>query len=343
MSHDSENKSSAEIEREVEAQRHKVEARIGEIKDRLSPGQLIDEALAYTKDGGSHFAANLGSTISSNPLPAALLGVSLVWLMSGQGPKLPQAQQPQRSSYRSEPEYPYARISGRGVRRTIHRADEQGQWWSEFESDDGRRYKAKSNEKGDRLGHFADDTGKFFGGFIDDAGHRIKQFQDESGNLIDDAAGWASHAWNDVKSGISDQVDNLSASAQQVTDGAQQLGREMQKKRDQMTRQLGALFEQQPLIAGALAFAAGAALGAALPHTREEDKLVGDAGDKLRRQAAHAAGDLYDKGKEQVGDAYEQVAAKAGEAYEDVKERVGQIGSQNGTGQDAGLSNFAKH
>lgn len=206
-----------------------------------------------------------------------------------------------------------------------------------------RSLQGQVEREGHRLGHFADDTGKFFGGFIDDAGNRIKQFQDESGNLIDDAAGWASHAWSDVKSGISDQMDNLSASAHQVTDGAQQLGREMQKQTDALTRQLGSLFEQQPLIAGALAFAAGAALGAALPHTREEDKLVGKQGDKLRSEAAHVAGDLYDKGKEQVGEAYGEVAAKAGEAYGDVKERIGQIGSTNGGPQDAGLSNFAKH
>ena len=51
-------KSSAELEREVSAQRDRVEARIGEIKDRLSPGQLIDEVLSYTKDGGGKFASN---------------------------------------------------------------------------------------------------------------------------------------------------------------------------------------------------------------------------------------------------------------------------------------------
>jgi ElaB/YqjD/DUF883 family membrane-anchored ribosome-binding protein len=336
MSYDSENKSSAELEREVEAQRDRVEARIGEIKDRLSPGQLIDEALAYTKDGGSHFAANLGSTISANPLPAALLGVSLVWLMSGQGNSGTPSAQPQRNGNFRQPDYPYARVSGGGLRRTSHRADEQGQWWSEFEAGDGARYKARSNEKGHRLGHFADDTGKLFGGFIDDVGNSIKQFQDESGNMIDDAAGWASHAWSDLTSGIADQ-------AHHVTDGAQQLGREMQKQTDQITRQLGSLFEQQPLIAGALAFAAGASLGAALPHTRQEDKLVGKQGDKLRSEAAHVAGDLYEKGKEQIGEAYDEVVATAGEAYGDVKERVEQIGSKPDGEQNAGLGNYPKH
>ncbi len=329
MSYD--NKSSAEIEREVEAQRDRVEARIGEIKERLSPGQLIDEALAYTKDGGSHFASNLGSTIAANPLPAVMLGVSLAWLMSGQGPKLNQHHE--SHSYRPSvnPDYPYARISGSGMRRTRHSADESGQWWSEFETGDGGRYKAKSNEKGHRLGHFVDDTGKFFSGFIDDAGHRIKQFQDESGNMMEDATGWASHTWSDMQ-------QNLAQGAQQVASSAQDLGREMQKQTDHLTRQIGSLFEQQPLIAGALAFAAGAALGAALPHTREEDKLVGEAGDKLRREAAHMAGDLYEKGKEQVGDAYQQVAAKAGEAYEDVKGKIGQFGTDSGTETQTGNS-----
>ena len=106
MAYDSETKSSAQLEREVEQQRNRVEARIGEIKDRLSPGQLIDEALAYTKDGGSHFASNLGSTIAANPLPAVMLGVSLVWLMSGQGQSQQQHSSAARGFARQEPDYP---------------------------------------------------------------------------------------------------------------------------------------------------------------------------------------------------------------------------------------------
>jgi len=337
MSYENESKSSADLEREVEAQRTRVEKRIDEIRDRLSPGQLIDEALAYTRDGGSHFAANLGSTISANPLPAALLGVSLVWLMSGQGSRQPHA--PQRHD-RNEPDYPYARVSGNRLRRIGHSADQNGAWWSEFETSDGGRYKARSNQKGDRLGHFTDDAGKFFSGLIDDAGHRIKQFHDESGNMLGDAAGWASHTWNDLKAGVSEQIDNLSGTAHHVTEGAQQVGQEMKKQTDQLTRQLGSLFEHQPLLVGALAFAAGASLGAALPHTREEDRLVGKQGDKLRSEAAHAVGDLYDEGKEKVSEAFDQVTETAGEVYENVKDRIGQ--GQTGT-EGANEGDFGKH
>jgi len=232
MSYASGTKSSAELEREVEEQRTRVEARIDEIKDRLSPGQLLDEALAYTKDGGQHFASNLGHTISANPLPATLLGVSLIWLMTGQGQPRQQSSEHSYSGHMREPEYPYARIGGTGLRRTGHRADEYGQWWSEFETGDGGRYRAKSNEKGHRLGHFMDESGKLFGGFIDEAGNRVKQFQDESGNLIDEASGWASHTWSDMQQGLSAQAQHIAASAQQM-------GQAMQKQTDQLTRQLG--------------------------------------------------------------------------------------------------------
>ncbi len=57
MTYDSNSKSSAQLEREVEQQRDRVEARLSEIKERLSPGQLLDEALAYTKNGGANFAS----------------------------------------------------------------------------------------------------------------------------------------------------------------------------------------------------------------------------------------------------------------------------------------------
>lgn len=319
---------SAELEREVAAQRLKVESSIGELKDRLSPGQLLDEALNYAKDGGGAFASNLGQTVVNNPLPAALLGVSLAWLMAGQN-KTPQPAAASAPHLR-EPDYPYARISSPQVRRVGHRADEHGQWWSEFEAGEGQRYKAKSNDKGDRLGHFADDTGKMFSGFIDDAGHRISRFQDESGNMLHEAAGWASHTWSDIRHGVQDGLssaaDGVAHAADDMAHSARDMGRAMQKSSDQLTRQIGSMFEQQPLVAGALAFAAGAALGAALPHTREEDRLVGKASDDVRREAGHLAANVYETGKSKVGEAYDELTDTAGEAYADVKERVAHLG-----------------
>lgn len=343
MTYDTDSKSSAQLEREVEAQRSQVEARIGEIKERLSPGQLVDEMLSYTKTGGADFAQNLGRQVTANPLPAVLLGVSVAWLMSSsqKAPTIaPAPVQPRR-----EPDLPYARVSG-GLKRVEHKADDAGKWWSEFESSTGERFRAQSNELGERAGHFTDKAGKTFSGFIDDTGNRIRQFQDEAGNTLDDAMGWTSHSWSNMQNAIGAQMNNVAQSARDLRDnvssGAQDLGHTVQAQSDQFARQVTRLFDQQPLIAGALAFAAGAALGATLPHTAEEDRLVGKSADKLKSQAADAGGRLYEQGKEQVSDIYEDASEKVADLYEDTKDRVGAVasGSTEGSGADAGA---AKH
>ena len=117
------NKSSADLEREVTEQRSRVEARIGEIKDKLSPGQLLDEALSYTKHGGAHFASNLGSQISANPLPAALVGIGLAWLISSTANGHTQTASNAADFGYDDHSYPYARVSG-GLKRVNHQADD---------------------------------------------------------------------------------------------------------------------------------------------------------------------------------------------------------------------------
>jgi hypothetical protein len=330
MAYASEQKSSAELEREVSEQRNRVEARIGEIKERLSPGQLVDELLSYSKDGGSAFATNLGRQLTANPLPAALVGVGLAWLIGSNVNAGSGSHTVSHSSHRDEDEFPYARLPSGGLRRISHAADEQGQWWSEFESNEGTRYKAEADSLGRRAGHFADETGKKFSGFIDDAGNRVRQFEDESGNAMGDAMGWASHTWQNAQRGLNRQAHDLSHAASDAAAGMRHLGGnlggELQSQTDQLTRQISSLFDQQPLIAGALAFAAGAAMGAALPHTAQEDQLLGEHADKVRDKATAAAGEFYEQGKDKAADLYEDVTVKASEVYSGAKEQVAGLG-----------------
>ncbi len=63
--------------------------------------------------------------------------------------------------------------------------------------------------------------------------------------------------------------------------------------------------EENPLALGALAVAVGAAVGFAIPSTRYEGKLMGDARENVIQRAQDAAGTLVDKAK--------QVASEAGQ------------------------------
>jgi hypothetical protein len=329
-----ESKSSADLEREVTEQRSRVEARIGEIKDKLSPGQLLDEALSYTKHGGAHFASNLGGQISAHPLPAALVGIGLVWLISSTATGQSHTVSAAADFTPDDHSYPYARVSG-GLKRVSHAADDTGQWWSEFESSTGQRYKARSNELGERAGHFTDEAGKVFGGFIDDAGNRVRDFQDEAGNMLTRARGWADHNWRDlqhsVSSGLAGAGSAVKGAAARMTSGTHHLGGSLQQQSDQLSRQIVSLFHQQPLVAGALAFAVGAAVGAALPHTDQEDQLLGDRADKLRGKAVKTAGKLYEDGKEKAAELYDDASAEAGKIYADVKDKVADMANGQGT------------
>jgi ferritin-like metal-binding protein YciE len=70
--------SSATLEREVRAQRAEISETLTEIRQRLSPGQLLDAALRGrgTRDN----VARIGSAMARNPLPVMLIGVGALWL-----------------------------------------------------------------------------------------------------------------------------------------------------------------------------------------------------------------------------------------------------------------------
>ena len=60
-----ENKTSKEIERDVEQTRAGMTETLDELKARMSPGQMLDEVLGYAREsGGGKMMQNLGRTNS---------------------------------------------------------------------------------------------------------------------------------------------------------------------------------------------------------------------------------------------------------------------------------------
>ena len=71
-----------QIEREIEQTRRNTAATLAAIEDRLAPGRLMDEAWNYLRNSGQGqtFVSNLSTTVRDNPIPVALLAISLTWL-----------------------------------------------------------------------------------------------------------------------------------------------------------------------------------------------------------------------------------------------------------------------
>jgi ElaB/YqjD/DUF883 family membrane-anchored ribosome-binding protein len=76
---------SEQLEHEADATRGQIEDTLAELRRRLTPGLLMDDVLGFAKEsGGGEFVRNLGREVSANPLPLALMGAGLAWLMTAQ-------------------------------------------------------------------------------------------------------------------------------------------------------------------------------------------------------------------------------------------------------------------
>ena len=73
--------SSGEIRNEIEHTRSEMSDTLDAILRRLSPSELANQIMGYF-NGPKAFASNLGNTVKENPIPIALLGIGLAWLMA---------------------------------------------------------------------------------------------------------------------------------------------------------------------------------------------------------------------------------------------------------------------
>ena len=71
------------IERDLDQTRSRLGTHLTELQGRLSPGQVLDDLVRYFRGKeGADFGRSLLSSVRANPLPAALTGIGLTWLMA---------------------------------------------------------------------------------------------------------------------------------------------------------------------------------------------------------------------------------------------------------------------
>jgi hypothetical protein len=302
-------KSASQLEREVEQQRADVERTLDAIQDRLSPGQLVDQTMNYLRDGGGgEFVRNLGDSVKHNPMPVALIGVGIAWMMASSGRRNGQPgrdhwieddfdefdETEELDAYEAtaygEPVPSYGAASGT-VSSGLEEAGSgpatpaSGAWNSTTDehkpglSDRAKATAASAREKADELRQRARD-----------AAHDART---RAGDLSDEARAAMARAGR----GVSDR-------ARRTRDSAGRYGRRAQRGF------LNTLHEQ-PLVLGAIGLAVGAALGSALPSTEREDRLMGDTRDRLKRRAVDAGREQMDKASAAAGAAYDAARDEA--------------------------------
>ncbi len=269
--------SSSKLEREVEASRAHVEETVEALRERMSVGDIVNEATRYFKEsGGGDVAARLGQQVRDNPLPLLLVGVGLAWLMSGRGQ--PHFRESYRGGWSGENDFmPGAKRYPASPGGSIERDRYGESFFPEGGSAEDDTSKGESNSSvtesvRETLGDTASSMSNAADTTADWARRRSRAASRWGREAVESAGSWSADAYS--------QGGGYARSAYRSAE-----------------RTFMDTLEREPLIFGAIGVAVGAAIGAMLPSTDVEDRYLGDVSARAKEEAEDLARDQLDRGE----------------------------------------------
>lgn len=252
----------AAIEQELAATRVRLGNHLEELSRRLSPGQLLDEGLAYLREGqASTFVRNLGADVRDNPLPVAVAGLGLAWLAIAGG---------------------MGRNGGSSSRALVP-----------YDEDS---MAARARRAGDAMMRSADETEEAFRSRVAEARASILGMQRDASEAASAFADRVQQAMDSAQQAARDSMERMRQSA---AAGAAAVGEFTQRSGEMASRAGNSIAEtvgENPLLLGALGVTAGVLLGALLPRTSQEEALTAPAAGWAARKANEATDEVIARG-----------------------------------------------
>lgn len=272
------------LERDLEQDREHLRETLGALEDKMSPGRLLDEAMAYFGTGPEAFASDLGAQVRDNPMPALLTGVGLAWLIMGDRKSKTASTDGALSQTASEPPvtdgFGYVMDPADYDAWQEHDRLQQAEWAcvrQDGETADAyglRLDQARAAALG--VAHEPADDHAGFSTKVRSAADAVKS----RGVAAREKLKSASRGAGSAASRGGQAVKSAAASTKQGVANAASAGMH--------------LHETNPIATAAMGVALGALLGAALPLSRKEEQALGkvaDAGLDLGAQAGRKAAD----------------------------------------------------
>ena len=275
--------SSEQLEREAQATRARIEQTLAELRTRISPGQIVEEAVDYARDsGGGDFVRNLSRQVADNPVPVALMGAGLVWLMMA--PRRPRDGALEQTGDGSvDTTEPASRSMG---------ADRTGTMTSDFKNA-AQQTADTAAERGEKI---SDKTGSVASG------------------AYEKSAGAAARAY--------DKAAELAGSAYERAGDVIGRAREAATQSLPSARGVSNFVREEPLVFAGLGIALGAVIGALLPSTDLENRTMGERSDALKSDAMAAAREQWERGKDIAETGWDEAKEAARRTWDDAKEEA---------------------
>ncbi len=341
------------IKADIERTRQDMGSKIDRIQSRLNPENLkvqaqdavrdfVDENTeslkTYLSEHSKEIGTGLVQSIKRNPIPAALVGLGLGWLLVESLGSSEREQQHRPTYYRGEQEWErynsgsgssgydaYGSYSNSGAYTNQNLSSTFGEQYR------GEQYRANTPGAGQRQRNDRDWTSEQRSGMQEKVGDLAHQAEDKLHAVTDKAQEWGEQGRTqaqDYANQARQQASQLGEQAQEYVGQARQqvnqLGEQVQHQAAYVGEQASVYaqrageqvqrsLEENPLIFGGVALAIGAMVGLALPQTRRENELVGQWRDEIVHSAQEVAQDALQRAEhviEEVRPELEQTAQK---------------------------------
>jgi len=322
-------RSPEQLQADIERHRANIDETLTALQHKFSPGELLDLGLHQVKDGSGEFFGNLAHSVKQNPLPLALTGIGLAWLMYGQNrsdrnPPRSEAQEPFDEQSQSAPgDTQHTRESTQADTADLYAYYLAQEYPFEEEELDCILYEDLGPEVYEDYQRGPGDAMR------ERAAHLKEASKDAIGRAGEKTGEWSEQTREQIAAMRDKTRERITRIRARMNKAGQESRERIARARDlawrrarrqraaakaqvqHTARQVGGFFDRNPLSLVALGVVAGAALGTTLPETRREQRLMGETSDRLKRQARETLHEKTQQTKETVAAARDAAVDEA--------------------------------
>lgn len=308
-----------EIRRQIIQTRHNMARTINQIQEQISPEALRQQAEDSLREAAAgkvedmaqrveyqvdNWRSNVMRTVRENPVPSAMLGIGLGWLIIS-GAR-------DRNGYDEENGYErYGRYERYGPYERDYRAAafdpryESGlahqRYYRGMSPEEEESMMAEARERAtsmaEEAGEWASDVAEDAREWVDEATDRVSemtgQTRERAAQARTSAEERASSVADTARERGAEMRESLAESAHEAEARARRARQKMEWQARYRARRARRTFvetmNENPLAVGVAALAAGALVGLVLPGTEKEDELMGPQRDRLLHEARMTA------------------------------------------------------
>ena len=297
------------IEQDLDDTRSRLDATIGALQEKLAPGTVVDQAVHYFREGGGvELSRNVARSMRENPIPVALIGVGLGWLMLSSTrrdghPATGWRDETDRDRFGGAGRYAYGRgYAGELAETSVHQP-------MPYEAAAYEDLAAKAHRAGADLRREAGESEDLFQDRIHAARGRVLGVMREAGEEAHSFRERVEEAMQAAAERVRALAADAGATASHLVDRGQEMARDLYEQgqstlgdvRHRAGSAMGQVrhaggrgidyLQEQPMLLGALGITVGAVIGMLLPASRYERRMAVSVREQLGDTARDVAGE----------------------------------------------------